>query len=113
MLFRSIGAVLGQKVDKHFRVIYYTSKTLNDAQVNYTTTEKQLLAVLFALDKFRSYLKGYNYFIPFEVRSKLIQSKNDSEKLFFGSSVINLSIIESFASIINYSKVFTLKEMST
>ena len=48
----AIGAVLGQKVDKHFRVIFYASKTLNDAQVNYTTTEKEFLAVIFALDKF-------------------------------------------------------------
>jgi hypothetical protein len=37
-------------------VIYYASKTLMDAQVNYTTIEKELLAVVFALDKFRSYL---------------------------------------------------------
>jgi hypothetical protein len=39
-------------------VIYYASKTLNDAQLNYSTTEKELLAVFFALDKFRSYLLG-------------------------------------------------------
>ncbi|PIN12571.1 DNA-directed DNA polymerase [Handroanthus impetiginosus] len=54
----AIGAVLGQQKDKIFRSIYYTSKTLNDAQLNYTTTEKELLAVVFAFDKFRSYLVG-------------------------------------------------------
>ncbi|RVW98289.1 hypothetical protein CK203_034369 [Vitis vinifera] len=37
-------------------VIYYASKTLNEAQRNYTTTKKELLAVVFALDKFRAYL---------------------------------------------------------
>ncbi|XP_035830019.1 uncharacterized protein LOC110944728 [Helianthus annuus] len=52
----AVGAVLGQRVDKHFHPIYYASKTLNDAQENYTTTEKELLAVVFAFDKFRSYL---------------------------------------------------------
>jgi hypothetical protein len=52
----AIGAVLGQRVHKIPHVIYYASKTLNDAQRNYTTTEKELLAVVFALDKFRSYL---------------------------------------------------------
>ncbi|XP_071739285.1 uncharacterized protein [Rutidosis leptorrhynchoides] len=52
------GAVLGQIVDKKQVVIYYVSKTFSDAQVNYTTTEKELLAVVFALDKFRSYLWG-------------------------------------------------------
>ncbi|XP_073137475.1 uncharacterized protein [Henckelia pumila] len=52
----AVGAVLGQRIDKVFRTIYYASKTLNEAQLNYTTTEKELLAVIFALDKFHSYL---------------------------------------------------------
>ena len=54
----AIGAVLGQRVDKKPVVIYYASKTLSDAQLNYTTTEKELLAVVYALDKFRSYICG-------------------------------------------------------
>ncbi|PIN07717.1 DNA-directed DNA polymerase [Handroanthus impetiginosus] len=54
----AIGTVLGQRKDKIFRSIYYASKTLNDAQLNYTTTEKELLAFVFAFDKFRSYLVG-------------------------------------------------------
>ena len=54
----AVGAVLGQRKDKKPYVIYYASKTLNGAQLNYTTTEKELLAVVFALDKFRSYLVG-------------------------------------------------------
>jgi hypothetical protein len=54
----TVGAVLGQREGKLPHVIYYASKTLMDAQVNYTTTEKELLAVVFALDKFRSYLLG-------------------------------------------------------
>ena len=52
----AVGAVLGQRRDKKPHVIYYASRTLNSAQMNYTTTEKELLAVVFALDKFRSYL---------------------------------------------------------
>lgn len=54
----AIGAVLGQQRNKIFHVIYYASKTLNDAQLNYAITEKELLAVVYAFDKFRSYLVG-------------------------------------------------------
>ncbi|XP_062017928.1 uncharacterized protein LOC133734314 [Rosa rugosa] len=52
----AVGAVLGQRKEKKPHAIYYASRTLNDAQLNYSTTEKELLAVVFALDKFRSYL---------------------------------------------------------
>ena len=54
----TIGAVLGQREDKKAFVIYYASKTLDSAQANYTTTEKEFLAVVFALEKFRSYIVG-------------------------------------------------------
>ncbi|KAL6348737.1 hypothetical protein AAG906_029765 [Vitis piasezkii] len=54
----AMGAVLGQREDGKPYVIYYASKTLNEAQRNYTTTEKELLAMSFALDKFRAYLVG-------------------------------------------------------
>ena len=54
----AIGAVIGQREDKKAFVIYYASKTLDSAQANYTTTEKEFLAVLFALEKFRSYIVG-------------------------------------------------------
>ncbi|GKA09913.1 reverse transcriptase domain-containing protein [Tanacetum coccineum] len=52
----AIGAVLGQKDGKHFHPIYFASKTLNAAQQNYTVTEKELMAVVFAFDKFRPYM---------------------------------------------------------
>ncbi|XP_071902644.1 uncharacterized protein [Coffea arabica] len=52
-----VGAILGQKHDKRLHVIYYASKMLNETQVNYATIEKELLIVIFALDKFRSYLE--------------------------------------------------------
>jgi hypothetical protein len=52
----AIGVVLGQRREKHFHQIYYASKMLDDAQENYTTTEKELLVVVYAFDKFYSYL---------------------------------------------------------
>nr|GEV75297.1 reverse transcriptase domain-containing protein [Tanacetum cinerariifolium] len=51
----AIGAVLGQCQDKHFRPIHYASKTIKEAESNYTTTEKEMLAVVYAFEKFRSY----------------------------------------------------------
>nr|GFC73037.1 retrovirus-related Pol polyprotein from transposon 17.6 [Tanacetum cinerariifolium] len=52
----AVGAVLGQRIEKHFRPVHYASKTINQAETNYTTTEKEMLAVVYAFEKFRSYL---------------------------------------------------------
>ncbi|GJW99832.1 reverse transcriptase domain-containing protein [Tanacetum coccineum] len=52
----AIGAVLGKRHEKHFRPIHYASKTMNEAESHYTTTEKEMLAVVYAFEKFRSYL---------------------------------------------------------
>ncbi|GKC44428.1 reverse transcriptase domain-containing protein [Tanacetum coccineum] len=52
----AIGAVLGQRHEKHFRPIHYASKTMNEAKSHYTTTEKEMLAVVYAFEKFQSYL---------------------------------------------------------
>jgi len=48
----SVGAVLGQTKDKKHHAIAYARKTLIGAQLNYATTEKELLAIIFAIDKF-------------------------------------------------------------
>ena len=52
----ALGTVLGQKKTKHFQPIYYASRTLNKTRQNYTTTKKELLAVVFSFEKFHSYL---------------------------------------------------------
>ncbi|GJY64759.1 reverse transcriptase domain-containing protein [Tanacetum coccineum] len=52
----AIGAVLGQRIEKHFRPIHYASKTMTEAETNYTTTEKEMLAVVYAFEKFSIYL---------------------------------------------------------
>ncbi|KAL1223232.1 putative mitochondrial protein [Cardamine amara subsp. amara] len=54
----AVGAVLGQRIEKKLNVIYYASRTLDEAQGRYATTEKELLVVVFAFEKFRSYLVG-------------------------------------------------------
>nr|GEY02618.1 reverse transcriptase domain-containing protein [Tanacetum cinerariifolium] len=52
----AIGAVLGQRKTNHFQSIHYSSETMTEAQIHYTTTEKQMLAVVYAFEKFRPYL---------------------------------------------------------
>ena len=53
-----VGVVLGQRREGKPFVIYYASRTLNSTQMNYSTAEKELLAVVFALDKFHASLLG-------------------------------------------------------
>nr|GEV49392.1 reverse transcriptase domain-containing protein [Tanacetum cinerariifolium] len=52
----AIGAVLGQRKMKHFQPIHYASKTMTEAQIHYTTTEKEMIAVVYAFEKFWPYL---------------------------------------------------------
>ena len=76
----AIGAVLGQKREKIFQVIYYASRTLNDAQLNYATTEKELLAIVFAFDKFRPYLIGNKVVVHTDHSAiKYLMTKKDAK----------------------------------
>nr|GEZ77208.1 reverse transcriptase domain-containing protein [Tanacetum cinerariifolium] len=52
----AVEAVLGQRIEKHFRTIHYASKIMTEAEANYTTTEKEMLTVVYAFEKFCSYL---------------------------------------------------------
>nr|GEW47549.1 reverse transcriptase [Tanacetum cinerariifolium] len=52
----AIGTVLGQRKTKHFQPIHYVSKTMTEAQIHYITTEKEMLAVVYAFEKFWPYL---------------------------------------------------------
>ena len=54
----AVEVVLGQRRENIFKPIYYVSKMLNEAQENYTTTEKEMLAVMYSCDKFKPYILG-------------------------------------------------------
>jgi len=75
-----VGVVLGQRKDKKPYVICYASKTLNSAQMNYTTIVKELLVVVFACEKFRSYIVG-SLVVVFSDHAalKYLLSKKDSK----------------------------------
>ena len=76
----AIRVVLGQKREKIFQVIYYASRTLNDAQLNYATTEKELLAIVFAFDKFRPYLIGNKVVVHTDHSAiKYLMTKKDAK----------------------------------
>ena len=59
----AMGAILGQRIEKIFKAIYYASKTFNEAQENYSTTENEMLAMVFACEKFRPYILGSHVII--------------------------------------------------
>ncbi|WVZ03900.1 hypothetical protein V8G54_024706 [Vigna mungo] len=76
----AIGVLLGQRREKVFHAIYYASKVLNKAQLNYATTEKEFLAIVYALEKFRSYLIGSKVIIYTDHAAiKYLLTKPDSK----------------------------------
>ena len=76
----AMGAVLGQKADKMFRAIYYANKTFNEAQENYSTTEKEMLAMVFACEKFRPYILGSHAIIHIDHAAiKYLMAKKEAK----------------------------------
>ena len=76
----AMGPILGQKADKMFRAIYYVSKTFNEAQKNYSTTEKEMLAMVFSCEKFRSYILGSHVIIHTDhARIKYLMAKKEAK----------------------------------
>ncbi|GAU37821.1 hypothetical protein TSUD_276390 [Trifolium subterraneum] len=68
------------KKEQIFHAIHYASKVLNDAQINYATTEKELLAIVYALEKFRSYLIGTKIVVYTDHAAiKYLITKSDSK----------------------------------
>ena len=76
----AVEAILGQQKNMVFHAIYYDIKTLNEARMNYPTTEKEFLAIIFAFDKFLPYLIG-NKVIVFMNHSaiKNLMTKKDAK----------------------------------
>jgi hypothetical protein len=76
----AVGAIMGQRKDKKPYVIYYARKTLNSAQMNYTTIKKGLLAVVFTCQKFKFYLVGSPVVVFSDHTAlKYLLSKKDSK----------------------------------
>ena len=76
----AIRAMLGQKKNKVIHPIYYAIKTLNKAQENYTTIEKELLAVVFAMEKFRSYIGDSKVMVHFDhFAFRYLMAKKDAK----------------------------------
>ena len=83
-----VGVVLGQRVDKKLNVIQYASKTLDSAQRNYATTEKEFLAVVFSCDKF----------IPYIVDSKVtVHTAHAAIKYLMEKKMLNLDLLDGFS----------------
>jgi hypothetical protein len=79
----AVGAVLGQRKEGKVHAIYYASKTLNEAQVNYATMEKELLVVVFAFEKFRSYIANSKVIVYTDHAAiKYLLTKKDAKPRF-------------------------------
>ena len=75
--------MLSQRKDKKLHVIYYSSRTLTDTQLNYANIEKEMLVVIFAFDKFRSYLLGSKVVVYIDYTTlKYLINKKDSTLRF-------------------------------
>jgi hypothetical protein len=79
----AVGAVLGQSKDKKHYAIFYASKTLTGPKLNYAATEKELL-VVFAIEKFRSYLVGAKVIVYTDRAAlKYLMMKKDAKPCLF------------------------------
>nr|GFA17495.1 reverse transcriptase domain-containing protein [Tanacetum cinerariifolium] len=113
----AIGAVLGQRQDKHFRPIHYASKTMTEAESNYTTTEKEMLAVVYAFEKFRSYLimnKSIVYTDHYALKYLFAKKDFKGEIASLGSSPPGIHIQTNHVDFTNYhAENFVVKGMSS
>ena len=76
----AMEAVLGQRKVKIFRAIYYARRTFNKAQENYSTTEKEMLAIVFACEKFRPNILGSHIIVHTDHAAiKYLMSKNEAK----------------------------------
>ncbi|KAF8106772.1 hypothetical protein N665_0133s0013 [Sinapis alba] len=76
----AVGAVLAEKKDNKLYVIYYASRTLDDVQRNYATMQNELLAVVFAFKKIRSYLVGSKVVVHTDHAAlKYLMNKKDTK----------------------------------
>ena len=76
----AMGAVLGKRKEKIFKAIYYVSKTVNEAQENYSTTGREILAMDFACEKFRPYILGSHAIIHTDHAAiKYLMAKKDAK----------------------------------
>ena len=76
----AMGVVLGQRTEKIFKAIYYASKTFNEAQENYSTTENEMLAMVFTCEKFKPYILGSHVIIHIDHAAiKYLMTKKDAK----------------------------------
>ncbi|GJZ30564.1 reverse transcriptase domain-containing protein [Tanacetum coccineum] len=99
----AIGAVLWQRKTKHFQPIHYASKIMMDAQLHYTTTEKELLAVVYAFEKFRSYLV---------MLKSIVYTDHSALKYLFAKQVLSRDCSSGFSSFKNLISSSVIKKRS-
>ena len=85
-----LGAALMQQFDGTLFPISFISKKLSTAEKNYSTTEKECLAIVWAVKKYRNYLHGSQFIIETDHNSlqDLDQAKFINPRLMRWSMVM-------------------------
>ncbi|GKA91630.1 reverse transcriptase domain-containing protein [Tanacetum coccineum] len=113
----AIGAVLWQRKKKLFQPIHYASKTMTEAQAHYTTTENELLTVVYAFEKFRSYLVLSKSIVLENPHQDKLENKEITETFpleTLGSVALRVDSTPWFADFANYhAGNFIVKGMSS
>ena len=74
-----------QRHEKIFWAIYYASHTVNEAQENYTTTEKKMLGVIYSCEKFRTYIIRSKVIVHTDHATiQYLMQKNDAKPRLIG-----------------------------
>nr|GFA68956.1 DNA-directed DNA polymerase [Tanacetum cinerariifolium] len=92
-----VGAVLRQRKTKHFQPIHYVSKTMTDAQAHYTTKKKELLAVVYAFEKFRPYLVLSKTIVYTDHSAVKYLAKQNAKPRLLQFTVYNITILAFYA----------------
>jgi hypothetical protein len=92
--FSGLGAVLTQTVEVAEKVIAYASRSLTDTEKKFSVTEKELLAIVWAIRKFRPYLQGYHFTVVTDQFALKWLNKSSESRWQIGQMVTRVTRVQ-------------------